>query len=178
MIEHSTWAIVLKRESTKEKDDDYTLFTWHLGKVKARTASTRKITSKLAGHLEPGTIGQVRIVQRNPESPMRLIEALAETRTKDPQAIKVLEFAEKITPFHEEDHALFITLKRAVIDGVDERSGFRKILALSGFDPKGASCDWCGSKKIAYFLPEDIIFLCKQCLEKRKDMVSNGGASQ
>ena len=178
MIEHSTWPIVLKRESVKEKDDDYTLFTWHLGKVRARTASTRKITSKLAGHLEPGTIGQVRMVQRSLESPLRLVEALSEAKTKDLQAIRVLEFAEKITPFHEEDHALFITLKRAVIDGVDERSGFRKILALSGFDPKCASCDWCGSKKIAYFLPDDIIFLCKQCFEKRKNMVSDGNGRQ
>src|SRR5690606_7475011 len=48
-----TSGIVLRRRDYKEFDRLYTLYTEDYGKIEAIARGSRKITSKLAGHLEP-----------------------------------------------------------------------------------------------------------------------------
>ena len=55
MQEYVTDAIVLKKDPLGDLDGRYTLFTKRFGKIMAKAKSSRKITSKLAPHLEPGT---------------------------------------------------------------------------------------------------------------------------
>jgi len=50
---YKTEGIILKRRPHRERDKLVTIFTRDYGKLTARAISARKITSKLAGHLEP-----------------------------------------------------------------------------------------------------------------------------
>ena len=65
MIEHYTEGIVLGRNPRGEMDGLVTIYTKEIGKVTATTKSSRKITSKVAGHLMPGNFVRLRIVENN-----------------------------------------------------------------------------------------------------------------
>ncbi|MDD3752490.1 MAG: recombination protein O N-terminal domain-containing protein [Candidatus Colwellbacteria bacterium] len=171
MTEHFTWGVVLSKNSIGEADSEYSIFTWDLGKVRARATSSRKITSKLAGHLEPGTFASVRLVRKSIEGRFRIIEALRESKIESLPLIKVFDFADKLIPLEEPDLKMFSFFKKAVFSGViSEAKAYSSILKMSGFDPDTARCGICGSRKIAYFSPQDIMFLCLPCLERRNNL--------
>src|SRR5258708_27118691 len=65
MREFITDAVVLHKEPLRDADARYFFFTKRHGKVAGKATSTRKITSKLADHLEPGTLTAVRFIERN-----------------------------------------------------------------------------------------------------------------
>lgn len=66
MYEIITDAIVLDKQESGDFDALVTLYTEELGKVSARAKSSRKITSKLSAHIEPGALTTVRLIARNP----------------------------------------------------------------------------------------------------------------
>ncbi|MDP2650779.1 MAG: recombination protein O N-terminal domain-containing protein, partial [bacterium] len=74
MKEYFTPGIVLDREPRNELDEAITIYTKDLGKVRAFTKSSRKITSKLSGHLTPGRLANIRLVERNK---LQLVDALS-----------------------------------------------------------------------------------------------------
>jgi len=157
---------VLYKESIGENNSEYSVFTWDVGKVKARATGSRKILSRLAGHLEPGTLTTVRIIRKNAEGRFRVVEALQEYKTRLPAVIKTLSLTDDLTPLEEPDIKLFSLLKNLVLRGMDSGTN-AALLKLLGFDPKTAKCGACGSEEIAYFHSEDIMFLCASCLSKR-----------
>lgn len=55
-------AIVLDREDANGFDSRYSIYAKGFGKFLAKATSARKITSKLAPHLEPGNLVQIRVV--------------------------------------------------------------------------------------------------------------------
>ncbi len=168
MTEHFTWGIVLQKEPVGECDLIYSVFTWDLGKIRARATSARKILSRLAGHLEPGTFATIRIVRKNEYGQFRMAEAIREHKTKSGRVIKILTLANDLIPIEQPDIEMFSFLKTLIIRGAEpEASSFAALLKLAGFDPKVAKCGICSSKTIAYFSPQDIIFLCVQCRTKR-----------
>lgn len=168
MTEHFTWGIVLQKEPVGEADNEYSVFTWDVGKIKARASSSRKILSRLAGHLEPGTLALIRIVRKNEDGRFRMAEALSEEKTKSPTVIKVLSLAESLIPLEQPDINMFSFLKSLIVEKTDqEASSYAKLLKLAGFDLSSATCGICGGTKIAYFSPKDIMFLCAPCLKKR-----------
>src|ERR1700734_991038 len=65
MQEYVTRAVVLDKEPRNNQDARYFLFTERYGKIAVRAKSSRKIVSKLAGHLEPGTIASVRVIEQH-----------------------------------------------------------------------------------------------------------------
>ncbi len=66
MHEYVTKAVVLdKATHGGEVDARYSFFTERYGKIRAKAKSSRKIVSKLAGHLEPGTLASVRIIEQH-----------------------------------------------------------------------------------------------------------------
>lgn len=164
MIEHQTEAVVLAKAAADNADAYYTLLTADLGKVNARATSVRKLTSRLAGHLEPGTLAIVRLVQRVPGGPRRLVEALAETRVSGSVAMKIVSLADDVSPSQAPDADFFEAVKMALF-GV-ESGGERIVLRAAGFDPDSARCAFCGSEKLVYFSGRDIIFLCQACRQK------------
>ncbi len=64
MQEYVTDAVVLAKRASGEFDARYTLLTKKFGKMMGRAKSSRKITSKLAGHLEPGSVVKVRFIEK------------------------------------------------------------------------------------------------------------------
>lgn len=174
MTEHFTWGIVLQKEPVGEADSEYSVFAWDVGKIKARAQGSRKILSRLAGHLEPGTLALIRIVRKNEEGRFRMAEALNEKKNKSSTVIRVLSFADSLIPLEQPDINMFAFLKELVISGVDsEAKSYARLLKLSGFDPEAAKCGVCGRAEIAYFSPQDIMFLCAPCLKKRTTVREN-----
>lgn len=190
MIEHATWGVVLDRTRDDELDTEYSIFTWDLGKVKAKATSVRKITSKLAGHLEPGSLIRLRLVQKAVDGNFKIVESLVEERTKDQAAVKAMLFVDQMTGLLQADIYLFAFLKGLAANEVTggevgrpageprrEVGYYRRILTLLGFDPENATCSVCNEAKIAYFIPQDIMFLCHQCLQKVKQSSDRSGIS-
>ena len=61
MEEYVTDAIVLEKQPAGESDGRYRLFTERFGRIAAKAKSSRRIISKLAGHLEPGSVAKIRL---------------------------------------------------------------------------------------------------------------------
>jgi len=179
MIEHATWGVILDRTRDDELDTEYSIFTWDLGKVRAKAQSVRKITSKLAGHLEPGSLSRLRLVQKSADGNFKVVESLIDERSSDPAVIRSLLFADKMTPLLQHDLHLFAFLKDLVSGAGQggEAGYYRRILTILGYDPDNATCFVCGKSEIAYFVPQDIIFLCHQCLQNQKRNTDQGGVS-
>jgi len=57
-------AIVLKREDYKENDVLATVYSEEKGKLRLFVKSAKKITSKLAGHIEPVSLVKLEVVTR------------------------------------------------------------------------------------------------------------------
>ena len=77
MQEYFSDAIVLDRLANGDLDSRIVLFTKHFGKLVAKAKSSRKITSKLSGHLEPGNLVQARLVEKNG---LQVVDALKKSR--------------------------------------------------------------------------------------------------
>lgn len=170
MTEYFTWGIVLQKTPIGEADNEYDIFTWNNGKIRARALSSRKITSRLAGHLEPGTLSLIRIIRKNESGKFKIIEALSEFKTKSSIVIKILAFASELTPLEQADINMFSALKEIIINEVkSEAKTYAKLLKISGFDPKGAKCGICGSNSIACFSLKSIMFICPSCLKTTKN---------
>lgn len=172
MFEVITEAIVLDKEDLREQDQRVYLYTKDLGKVIAKTVSTRKILSKLAAHLEPLNVVTARLVSRGDGSEakgMMLVDALssdnAATLKKDPQklsqAIRVCALIHQSIPVGVPDEDLWNFLQNL-------RSGSRDItfdsaLHALGFKAQFARCQTCDRTQPEYFVPGDNFFICTAC---------------
>ncbi len=58
----NTTALILKREPYRENDSLVTVYTLDFGKLSLIARGTRKLRSKLAGHLEPLTLSEIMII--------------------------------------------------------------------------------------------------------------------
>lgn len=99
-----TNAIVIKKRDHKEVDRFYTLITEGYGKVTALGKATRRTTTKMAGHLEPGTVCQVMIARG------RHFDRIAGVKTLG--AVRRLPLAERLDQW-----LLFELLDRLVQEG-------------------------------------------------------------
>lgn len=64
MNEYSTLAIVLGQENLNDADSLIDFYTKDFGRLKVRAISLKKITSKLAAHLEPLTFSNIRLIEK------------------------------------------------------------------------------------------------------------------
>ena len=88
MQEYVTEAVVLDTVPSAELDVRVSLFTKKFGKLVARAKSVKKITSKLAGHLEPGNIIKIRLVEKKG---LQLVDALKEREVQSLSNSRELE---------------------------------------------------------------------------------------
>lgn len=166
MVELITEGVVLARDAGRRFDDRYTIFTKEAGKVVAHSTGTRRIVSKLAPHLEPGTLAKLRIVQRSPDSGSRVVDALEVARRVDGDFMSLARGVATLAPEFERDVALFNVLRAAVVAGIGGSRVVRSVLARMGFDHTCASCASCGARSVAYFVLEDILFVCRICVRR------------
>jgi recombinational DNA repair protein (RecF pathway) len=153
MEEYVSNALVLGKYPVGERDARYALFTERFGKMAGRTTSSRKITSKLAGHLEPGTVSKVRFVEKNGT---RIVDALKISHAGI--APRDLMLLERILPDAQEDIELWKLLTQ-------EPFSWKTVLATLGWDPRGAVCAVCGGSAAWFFVPRQEFF-CKTCVSK------------
>lgn len=165
MNEHTTTALVLQAKPSGELDAIVTLFTEALGKVEARATSSRKITSKLAGHLQPLHLVRVRLAHKNG---FRIADALTiRTAPKTPRALELLRFVNAMTAPLAPDPMLWRALHKT-LQNPDLSSSHRVLLTALGFDARFAECGACGSRPVRYFSEDTHSFFCLSCGKKIK----------
>ena len=156
MLDIVTDAVVLKKEPSGDFDAVYTFFTKDQGKVTARATSVRKITSRLAAHLEPGLLSNIRLVARNgvlgARSHFQVVDALLDRRL-----FADYSFLELISGMALSLHT-DSTLWNFLLTGNADR---KKLLTLCGFGENQA-CITCGKLAVTLYHP-DQEFMCADC---------------
>lgn len=153
MQEFVTEALVLRKEPLRDFDARYSFFTKRFGKVVGNATSARKVTSKLAGHLEPGTLARVRFIEKNHGNGTQIADALKYGTATVP--LVDLGFLDRMLVDGEADEALWN-------ECVSDRFSWATALKLFGWDPRNAVCAICGKKATAFYVPHQEFF-CENC---------------
>lgn len=151
MNEYVSEAIVLSKEPQGELDERVSVFTKHSGKFTAKVKSSRRITSKLSPHLEPGNRIRVRMVEK---SNLQVVDALKSDRLSPPPHFFYL--LSRVLPEGEPEKELWRLLS-------EENYGWRAILAVLGWDPKEGCCESCGKAEPVSFHIMSQNFFCRDC---------------
>lgn len=154
MQEYVTNAIVLRKFSQGDLDGRYTLFTERFGKLTGKAKSSRKITSKLAPHLEPGTALRVRFVEAHGT---QIIDALKVGNAG--LSLMDLQFLAMLLPEGQPEPDLWKLI-------VKRKFTWPAALALLGWDPSEAMCGSCGVRRAAHFYIPPQEFFCDVCVRK------------
>lgn len=158
MREYVTWAVVLNKEPLRDFDTRYSFLTRQFGKVVGKATSARKITSKLAGHLEPGSLAQVRFIDRNHGSGTQIADALKAGRVDI--SLNDLRALSGILAEGDADNALWAACTQG-------KFSWRSALRIMGWDPEGAECERCGKPAAAFYVPRQDFF-CASCASKTR----------
>jgi len=151
MNEYVSEAIVLAKEPQGELDERVSVFTKHLGKFTAKVKSSRRITSKLSPHLEPGNRIRIRLVEK---SSLQVVDALKSARLSAPPHFFYL--LSRILPEGEPELRIWDALS-------DGHYDWKTILAVLGWDPEAASCERCAKTGLASFHIMSQNFFCRNC---------------
>ena len=170
MREYFIDALILDAENAGDFDRLIYLYTPTLGKVAAKAKSIRKITSKLAGHLEPLSISKIRLVEKNG---IQITDAiLVRQIEKSPAALQLLQFIKEMTYEFQPDKKLWLILKKSFEDLKNKSFSYKPLLKALGFAPDFAECSVCKNKMVKFFSPKEQVFLCQKCgLKITKDEV-------
>lgn len=173
MTEYYTRALVLGRDQRQEQDDAVTLYTESLGKVIARSKSTKKIDSKLSAHLEPGRLVRVRLIKGNN---YKIVDALSENSIMNSEVARFLGFINTMSAFEAPDphlwHAIHYVVKNNLFRGessVPSEKIYNRFLEIFGYGAKFAKCQTCEKAnsqcQVSYFSPHMLGFLCSKSLK-------------
>ena len=153
---YKTPAIVLRQRKLGDADKIITLYTANLGKLDAVAKGVRRITSRLAGHVEPLSHGSYLVAHgRNLDiiTQAQTIETFQPLRDDLDRLSRALYAAELVDRFTEERSENF-ALYRLLLDALrrlaqrDEldlilRSFELSLLALQGYRPELRQCVAC-----------------------------------
>lgn len=169
MQEYVTRAVVLDKVARGgDADARYFLFTERFGKIAVRAKSSRKIVSKLAGHLEPGTLAAVRIIEQHGAQVVDALKlARAQITVPDLVALNRLlgEWEPEPELWEELANARASNAESISSDGARQFS-WPNILAILGWDPRGTLCIRCASPARPprfFHLPRQEFF-CASCV--------------
>jgi recombinational DNA repair protein (RecF pathway) len=154
MQEYFTEAVVLNCEPSGDLDSRASLFTKRFGKLTAKAKSARKITSKLAGHLQPGNLVSARLVEKNG---LHIADALK--ISKFPLPPSDLYFLSRLLPESELEPTIWRLIFSKKIDWIE-------ILRVLGWDPKETLCHGCAKKTPVAFDTATQEFFCADCALK------------
>ena len=155
--EFFTEAIVLDKDPVGEADSQIYLYTKELGRITARAISARKIVSKLASHLEPGNIIQVRLIQKNRFHAADAVQT--GTFPKNSDSLAVLRLVKDLTGEGQQDPEMWELLKSGTATGISA-------LSVLGFDSQFAVCENCGNEKPSHFVFGRLEYYCMSCFSK------------
>lgn len=184
MIEIITEAIVLDKEDLGEQDSRVFLYTKELGKVIAKATSARRITSKLAAHLEPLNHAEVRLISKSDFLDGKGFQVADAVLTDNSGELKSNpELLSRAS-------AVFSLIKKSIPEAVPEPElwnfleairnckavpAVAEALALLGFNVQFSACELCDRFQPEYFFPVNNFFVCRGCKmnskEKREDFI-------
>jgi DNA repair protein RecO (recombination protein O) len=153
MREYVVQAVILDREPQRDFDSRVSFFTEKFGKLSGKATSTRKITSKLAGHLEPGNLVHLRFVEKKG---LQIVDSLKVRSLK--VGVPDLHALNQILAEGEPEPELWQILKGNAFE-------WNSVLRVLGWDPRGSNCIECQGESAAFYLAHQEIF-CLQCSSK------------
>ena len=168
MSEYVTRAIVLGFKNSKEHDKIFDFYTEDLGRVRVRAPGGKKIVSKLSPHLDTCNLATVKIVEKNA---LTLTDAVVEddfraSKGKEgffAKALRAASVLRAISPEAVPDPALWNLFVHSLQSGAFDLVA---LISVLGYDPRHASCTWCGASDIAFFNEGSQEFLCESCGSK------------
>jgi DNA repair protein RecO len=164
MKECVTDALVLDIDDVGELDRLVYFYTPTLGKVVAKARSARKITSKLASHLQPLGFSKVRLVEKNG---VQVVDALLLRRlAKSREAVEFCQFIKEMTFENQPDRKLWLLVRKSFDDIKNGGFSYRPLIEALGFGPNFARCSICQNKNVSYFSIKEQVFFCKRCALK------------
>lgn len=182
MREYAADGLILAFFPAGDYDGRFSIFTKRFGKLYARGTSVRKITSKLIGHLQPGDLSSVRLVERHG---LRVVDALKKERLN--LSAKDLYFLDKILPEGEPEEELWSEISEKSIsnsissgnetgekngeirNGSDFKIAWKKILRILGWDPAHAHCANCGTVPSVFNIRAQDFYCAKCAFKARED---------
>jgi recombinational DNA repair protein (RecF pathway) len=171
MREYVSEAIILNKRPNGNMDTRYAIFTKKFGKMLAKATSARKVTSKLAGHLEPGTVARVRLIEKNG---LRVVDALREcTLLVDGKSnltlplkdegwsptLYGLALLDRLLAEAEPEPFVWAMVRRGKLD-------WRSILGTLGWDPGKAACSVCRAIPVSGFSVACQDFFFSRCFSE------------
>lgn len=161
MTEYFTKSIVLDREPRGEFDETITFYTKDLGKVKAFTRSSRKITSKLSGYLKPGRIGDARFVKKNN---LQLVDILSFAPDCDQEKLlPFLNFIDQLIPSDDPDLHFWYVVEEIIQSNRFSPEIYRRLVDILGFGGELARCEHCENLGVSYFSLSNGALFCSNC---------------
>ena len=173
-------AIVLDREDVNGFDSRYSIYAKGFGKFFAKATSARKITSKLAPHLEPGNLVKIRVVGNGNFQVVDVLKSSKiDVRCSD------LYLLNQMLPEHDFEFGVWQELMKSIkypsdanalagrqVSGIKEEGdnnplNWRKVLSVLGWDPEHAACEICTEAKPVFFDIGTQSFFCENCFAKR-----------
>lgn len=181
MSTYKTKGIIIKRTDLGEADKILTFYTFNLGKKKAVAKGVRKVTSRLAGHLELFLLVDLILAKgKNLDTvisaqTIQSFKGIRQNLEKTSQAYFICELLDKLTPDEYQDtrvyDLLLDTLTFLDVRIFDQnkislliKAFEMKLLVLLGFSPELSKCVHCGSEKIGFFSVLLGGALCKKCI--------------
>ncbi|MFH1694181.1 MAG: recombination protein O N-terminal domain-containing protein [Patescibacteria group bacterium] len=168
MAEEYTQAFVLRKDVRNDKDSLYILYTQKLGKVSAIAKSARKVTSKLSGHLSPGRLVDVRLIDKGS---FQLLDGLSRgNKCRELEVLRFLNFIESMTPYNQPDSHVWHIAKEVLERCQIEPVVYRELVGVMGFAPiqkgEALTCAKCKKKgaQVNHFYIPDIVLLCSNCV--------------
>ncbi|MEK7547153.1 MAG: recombination protein O N-terminal domain-containing protein [Patescibacteria group bacterium] len=153
MQEYLSEAVVLDRLPNGNLDGRVVFLTKRFGKLTGKAKSVRKITSKLSGHLQPGNLIQLRLVEKNG---LQVVDALKKSKLSFSPS--ELRFLGEVLAEAEPEFRIWEMLVAGAFS-------WSETLRILGWDPNFASCAGCHGT-IDAFHPRTQEFFCKNCASK------------
>jgi recombinational DNA repair protein (RecF pathway) len=165
MEEQYTRGVVIERAWEGERDARVLVYTEVFGKVQAKVQGMQRFTSKLSGHLVPGTYADLRIVERK-NGGLQIVESFSTRKKIDPEMFSFLHMLDSVVPLEEPDKKVWEFVEFVMNGDIPPRHAYRLLLEILGFGPDHAPCAWCGKKQCEHFIPRDVVFLCRSCFNR------------
>jgi len=179
---YNTEAVVLKKTDLGEADSILTLYTPHLGKLRAVAKGVRRPRSKLGGHVELLTYSEMLLAQSQGldiVTQSQTIESFLPLRDdlwRTSWALYAVELIDRFTAEGEENYPLFKLLVDTLHWLCHARHGeiilrcFElRLLKYLGYQPQFQQCLGCGSPlkpNTNFFSPSGGGVLCPPCHDR------------
>ncbi|PIR94640.1 DNA repair protein RecO [Candidatus Falkowbacteria bacterium CG10_big_fil_rev_8_21_14_0_10_39_11] len=176
---YKTIGIVIKRKDWRENDSLFSFYTQDFGKVEAIATSSKKITSKLAGHLSSFGLVDLMIARGKRIDRLaqaRLIQKFPCDNIQDYKFFtSLIEFLDKAIVGHEADPAIWSLLTKTVDSYISNPNQdyqavlkllfYLKTIEILGYRPELYQCVICQKNNVThpYFSFINNGLVCKTC---------------